>query len=780
MATSLTEPKLSITLLGAGQEVGRSCCVIQHAGITVVCDAGVHPAFHGMAALPFIDDLDWSTVDALLITHFHLDHAASLTYIMEKTNFKDGKGKVYMTHPTKAVYRLMMQDYVRMSAAQSTSAPPLFTPLDLSITLPLINAVSFATTTTVIPGLSFTPYPAGHVLGASMFLIQLADLRILYTGDYSREESRHLVRAEVPPGAGIDVLIIESTFGVQSTEGRREKEERFTSLIHRILMRGGHVLMPVFAVGGAQELLLILDDFFEKHPELHKFPIYYASALARKCMAVYQGYVHVMNNNIRQRFANNQNPFVFRHVSHIPRSSGWEKKIGEGPPCVILASPGMMQSGASRELLEMWAPDRRNGIVLTGYSVEGSMARNIMNEPDEINAMKGTPIPLRCTVDNISFSAHVDYAQNREFIEAIGAPHVVLVHGEQSQMFRLKAALQAGYKERNEHITIHTPKNCETLELIFRGERVAKAIGTLAEHAPQAGAQLSGLLVSKDFTYTLLDPRDLRDFTGLSTSTIVQKQRLCIPGLTWELVKWHLEGLFGSVTEGVDAEGTRTMRAMGLLDVKGMRDAVKEEPTISQEENGFPGGYIVLEWVSSGSNDMIADAAMALIHGIDASPASVKLTSRRHIHADHVHEKEVPKAAANRRLTQLIEFLELYFGQVQFLDAQGKEMDEDEDEEGLELTEPALRIRLDEQYADINLITMTVKSASQTFRRRIEDVLAMALTTYGSLTESYISADRSGWDGEQDFFIDGEARENEVSKEMEQVSKEGVEARMKE
>ena len=129
--TTMTDyPTLSVTLLGAGQEVGRSCCVLQYRGKTVVCDAGVHPAYNGMASLPFIDELDWSTVDAILITQyafilfylsvqlisasFHLDHAASLTYIMEKTNFRDGKGKVYMTHPTKAVYKFLMQDFVRM------------------------------------------------------------------------------------------------------------------------------------------------------------------------------------------------------------------------------------------------------------------------------------------------------------------------------------------------------------------------------------------------------------------------------------------------------------------------------------------------------------------------------------------------------------------------------------------------------------------------------------------------------------------------------------------
>lgn len=181
----------------------------------------------------------------------------------------------------------------------------------MTMSLSAIIPVSAHQLITVRPGLSFTPYHAGHVLGACMYLIDIAGLKILYTGDYSREEDRHLVKAELPP-IRPDVLIVESTYGVQSLEGRDEKELRFTSLVHSIIRRGGHVLLPAFALGRAQELLLILDEYWKKHPDLHNVPIYYASSLARKCMAVYQTYIHTMNSNIRSRFAKRDNPFVFK------------------------------------------------------------------------------------------------------------------------------------------------------------------------------------------------------------------------------------------------------------------------------------------------------------------------------------------------------------------------------------------------------------------------------------------------------------------------------------
>ncbi|KZT72184.1 Metallo-hydrolase/oxidoreductase [Daedalea quercina L-15889] len=709
-------PTLKITLLGAGQEVGRSCCVIQYRGKTIVCDAGVHPAYSGIASLPFVDELDWSTVDVLLITHFHLDHAAALTYITEKTNFRDGKGKVYMTHPTKALHKFMMQDFVRMGSATSDA---LFSPLDLSMSMSSIIPVSAHQVITPCPGVTFTPYHAGHVLGACMFLIDIAGIKILYTGDYSREEDRHLVKAEVPP-IHPDVLIVESTYGVQTLEGREEKEARFTNLVHNIIRRGGHVLLPTFALGRAQELLLILDEYWKKHPDLHSVPVYYASSLARKSMAVYQTYIHTMNSNVRSRFAKRDNPFVFKHISNVPHSRGWERKIAEGPPCVVLASPGFMDSGPSRELLELWAPDSRNGVIVTGYSIEGTTAREIQSEPEEIMSVKGAPIPRKLSVDEISFSAHVDYSQNSEFIEMVKAQHIVLVHGEQTAMGRLRAAMTDRYKSRDEDVKIHTPRNLETLELTFRGERVAKAIGHLAAQAPQPGDVLSGLLVSKDYSYTLLDPRDLRDFTGLSTNIVTQRQKMVL-NVGWDLVRWHLEGMFGKVEEGLDKDGVPTVRVMGAVDVK--QASVRE---------------LILEWDSSASNDMIADSTLALITGIDKSPASVKLTTHPHSHS-HAPEHPHPHADVDdetgpvTRIRRLAMFLEAHFGEVEL------HMPEEADGQGEGGNEAALLVRLDEADALISLVSLTVESTSEQLKRRVETVLDMALSTVSSLNESFTS-----------------------------------------
>ena len=246
----------------------------------------------------------------------------------------------------------------------------LFDEMEMLASWRQIEAVDYHQEVNISGGLRFTPYHAGHVLGACMFYIEMAGLKILYTGDYSREEDRHLVQAEVPP-VKPDVLICESTYGTQSLGPRLEKEARFTSMVHQVIKRGGRVLLPVFVLGRAQELLLLLDEYWAKNPDLQSVPIYYASSLAQKCIRIYQTYIHTMNQNIRQRFNRRDNPFHFKYISNL---KGLDKFEDRGP-CVMMASPGFIQSGVSRELLERWAPDKKNAVIVTGYSVEGTMAR---------------------------------------------------------------------------------------------------------------------------------------------------------------------------------------------------------------------------------------------------------------------------------------------------------------------------------------------------------------------------------------------------------------------
>ncbi|GLH01328.1 hypothetical protein R5R35_007001 [Gryllus longicercus] len=609
---------LLIRPLGAGQEVGRSCIMLEFKGKKIMLDCGIHPGLSGMDALPFVDLVEADEIDLLLISHFHLDHCGALPWFLLKTSFK---GRCFMTHATKAIYRWLLSDYIKVSNIATEQM--LYTEADLEASMDKIETINFHEEKDVF-GIKFWAYIAGHVLGAAMFMIEIAGVKILYTGDFSRQEDRHLMAAEIP-NIHPDVLITESTYGTHIHEKREEREGRFTALVHDIVNRGGRCLIPVFALGRAQELLLILEEYWSQHPELHDIPIYYASSLAKKCMAVYQTYINAMNDKIRRQIAINNNPFVFQHISNLKGIDHFED-IG---PCVVMASPGMMQSGLSRELFESWCTDSKNGVIIAGYCVEGTLAKTILSEPEEITTMSGQKLPLKMSVDYISFSAHTDYQQTSEFIRILKPPHVVLVHGEQNEMSRLKAALTREYEDDpNTRMELHNPRNTVAVELYFRGEKTAKVMGTLAMEKPKPGHRLSGVLVKRNFNYHMLAPCDLSKYTDMSMSHVMQRQSVHYSG-PMAVLRHMLVQIGGNV----DMLEDKKLRVFQCIDL-----------TLDNK-------IITLEWLATPVNDMYADSVLAAIlqaEMLESTPSFFPVPAKM----DRMHFKEC-----------LIEMLQEMFGE---------------------------------------------------------------------------------------------------------------------
>ncbi|PVH18032.1 uncharacterized protein CXQ87_000943 [Candidozyma duobushaemuli] len=672
--------------LGGCNEVGRSSHILEYKNKVIMLDSGVHPGLSGMNSLPFFDEYDLSKVDILLISHFHLDHAASLPYVMQQTGFK---GRVFMTHATKAIYRWLLSDFVRVTSmtgggdearsennlTNASGSANLYTDEDLMVSFDRIETIDYHSTIEV-DGIHFTAYHAGHVLGACMYFVEVGGLKVLFTGDYSREEDRHLKVAEVPPTRP-DVLITESTFGTATHEPRLEKESRLMKLIHSTILKGGRILMPVFALGRAQELLLILEEYWSQNKDIQNINIYYASNLARKCMAVYQTYTSIMNDSIKVNAAGSHksNPFDFKFIKSI-KSVDRVHDIG---PCVVVASPGMLQSGVSRQLLERWAPDPKNAVIMTGYSVEGTMAKDLLREPAAIQSINNPEmnIPRRITVDEISFAAHVDFIENSGFIDEVSPKKIILVHGDSNPMGRLKSALLSKYSSRkgtDEEVKVFNPRNCEEVTIGFKGVKLAKVVGRLAEtnmklikkavqeaqtkpkieevddkvekeegnkdkkedgeagsekesdrKVINTGVKLSGVLISKDFDMNIMSLDELPEYSQLTTSTVKSNAKLKVHANV-SLVQWHLEQMFGYINVVNDDNETWECTIMNTVYITANK--VESAGALN----------VTVEWLNDNlMGDSLADSIVAILLSIDSSPVSVKMTSQ---HCSHGHVKQ--------------------------------------------------------------------------------------------------------------------------------------------
>jgi len=304
-----------------------------------------------------------------------------------------------------------------------------------------------------------------------------------------------------------------------------------------------------------QELLLILDEYWQANPHLQNIPIWYASKLASRALRVYQTYANMMNARIRQQM-DISNPFSFRYIQNLKSID--VNSFDDSGPSVVFASPGMLQSGVSRQLFDRWAADPKNGVMIAGYAVEHTLAKEIMAQPKEVVTLEGRKQPLNCLVDYVSFSAHVDFVQNRSFITQVSPKHIILVHGQKDEMGRLKSALMLQYKHypENKRPSITMPPNQIEVKLKFARRRSAKVMGSLAdrEREPVEGETVSGILVTHNFHSKLVAPEDLSTYTPLRVGSIASKLHVPFCG-SLATLKLFLNEMFAGVREESNAGG---------------------------------------------------------------------------------------------------------------------------------------------------------------------------------------------------------------------------------
>jgi cleavage and polyadenylation specificity factor subunit 3 len=349
-----------------------------------------------------------------------------------------------------------------------------------------------------------------------------------------------------------------------------------------------------------------------------------------------------------------RNPFSFKYIHVKDKSSQLDDLPG---PSIVLATPSTLMSGTSRELLERWCEDERNGLIIVDFAVAGTMAREVLANPRTIPSREGRTLPFKMTVEAISFSAHADFPQTAEFLDILRPPHVVLVHGEKTGMEKLAKELESRAKAQGFPRILHTPGVGASVSFPHRAERVAKVAGRLAEKGPAEGRALKGVLVRKGAQDLLLHPEDLSTYTKLKTCALRHRQMVPVDHRPFSDIRFALEAMFEGVAfirghtstseiGGESAAAAGTSGAMGegpsSSYIPGEESAAGAEPealrigdtiTLTYKApgssstggggGGYSGGYVLIEWEAGTVADMLADGVVAVILQAKGEPKTL-------------------------------------------------------------------------------------------------------------------------------------------------------------
>ncbi|XP_035758019.1 integrator complex subunit 11 isoform X4 [Egretta garzetta] len=504
-------PEIKVTPLGAGQDVGRSCILVSIAGKNVMLDCGMHMGYNDDRRFP---DFSYITqngrltdfLDCVIISHFHLDHCGALPYFSEMVGYD---GPIYMTHPTKAICPILLEDY-RKITVDKKGETNFFTSQMIKDCMKKVVAVHLHQTVQVDEELEIKAYYAGHVLGAAMFQIKAGCESVVYTGDYNMTPDRHLGAAWIDK-CRPDLLISESTYATTIRDSKRCRERDFLKKVHETVERGGKVLIPVFALGRAQELCILLETFWERMNL--KAPIYFSTGLTEKANHYYKLFITWTNQKIRKTFVQ-RNMFEFKHIKAFDRA------FADNPgPMVVFATPGMLHAGQSLQIFRKWAGNEKNMVIMPGYCVQGTVGHKILSGQRKLEMEGRQILEVKMQVEYMSFSAHADAKGIMQLIRQAEPRNVLLVHGEAKKMEFLKQKIEQEF-----HVNCYMPANGETTT-IFTNPSIPvdislgllkreTAIGLLPD--VKKPKLMHGTLIMKDNSFRLVSPEQALKELGLA------------------------------------------------------------------------------------------------------------------------------------------------------------------------------------------------------------------------------------------------------------------------
>ncbi|KGA98639.1 beta-lactamase [Alkalihalobacillus alcalophilus ATCC 27647 = CGMCC 1.3604] len=433
---------MKISILGGGSEVGASCLHIEVADTNILIDAGMR--MHGDEPLPALGMLEGlAAPEVILVTHAHADHIGALPIVH---SFYPNT-PIYTTPPTADLMRVMMKDSYKI-LEQRSSLHQTLVPYTEEQVNDLLDSLLLLPANGVlqIGNVKITSFRAGHILGAVMFLIEGGGQKLFVTGDLSFQAGRTIPGAHVPQDLEPDVVIMESTYGNRTHTDRNTEERRLANDVANIIANGGFALIPAFALGRAQEVLLVLQDYMDKGL-IPEFPIY-VDGLVTPISRIYKKYPHFLKGPVAYRIKNNGDAFLTDGRCKAVGSSKEREEVLRGKPGCIVASSGMLIGGASSWYAERLVSNEKNAIFITGYQDEESPGRKLLQVAEGVEnqlELNGTSHEVKCHIGKYGLSAHADANEMKRFIEKLNPTHTLLVHGDDDARNQLGAQIDPMY-----------------------------------------------------------------------------------------------------------------------------------------------------------------------------------------------------------------------------------------------------------------------------------------------------------------------------------------------
>ncbi len=454
-----------ISALGGFREVGRSAILLQTRESQVLLDCGINPGTaNPLDAFPRFDvsQFDVNALDAVVISHAHLDHCGFLPFL-----FKYGyDGPVYCSAPTSNLMTLLQLDYLDVANKQGYLAP--YDQKDVRECVLHTLPLRYGAVTDISPDIRLTLHNAGHILGSSIVHLHIGEglHNLVYTGDFKYAKTT-LLEAAATEFPRVETIITESTYGAPQDlmPTRIAAEERLSSIINETLERGGKVIIPVPAVGRAQEIMLIIDGYM-KRGLMKEAPVFIEGMIS-EATAIHTAYPEYLAREVRNSILHEGvNPFQSDYFTLVEHPSAREE-IVQGEPCIVMATAGMLEGGPVIDYFKRLASDERNTVIFVSYQIEGTLGRRVQKGLAETPIMNNEGrievINVKVRVESIEgFSGHSDRRQIVNFVRRV-TPHpekVLVCHGEKAKCLSVSGFLRRKFK-----IDAVAPDTLETVRL---------------------------------------------------------------------------------------------------------------------------------------------------------------------------------------------------------------------------------------------------------------------------------------------------------------------------